>query len=115
MSARIVWAALPLRKVFAKSGAFGLSTVAAGLVIGPALSWVDCRPSYLFSTGDVLDTVYKPPDGVGWFIVVGQMAMDAISFLKPIGFYKVHLLHVFAQVAPFPEFVILVVHLFPSL
>ena len=28
--------------MFGKSGAFGLSTVAAGLVIGPALSWVDC-------------------------------------------------------------------------
>ena len=95
--------------MFGKSGAFGLSTVAAGLVIGPALSWVDCRPSYLFSTGDVLDTVDKPPDGVGWFIVVGQMAMDAISFLKPIGFYKVHLLHVFTQIAPFSEFVVLAV------
>ena len=43
--------------MFGKSGAFGLSTVAAGLVIRPALSWVDCRPSYLFSTGDVLDAV----------------------------------------------------------
>ena len=95
--------------MFRKSGAFGLSTVAAGLVIGPALPWVDCRPSNLFSTGDVLNTVYKPPDGVGWFIVMGQMAMDAVSFLKPIGFYKVHLQHVFTQVAPFPEFIILAV------
>ena len=58
--------------MFRKSGAFGLSTIAAGFIIRPALSRVHSRPSYLLSTGYILDTVYKPPDGVGWFMVNGH-------------------------------------------
>ena len=95
--------------MFGKPCTFRFFTVAAGLIIRPALSRIYSGANYLFSTRHIFYTVDEPPDGVGWYVVVGQVAMNPVLLLKPVGLNKVHFLHMGTRITPFTKFVVFAV------
>ena len=95
--------------MFGQPCTFRFFTVAAGLIIRPALSRIDRRAHYLFTTWHIFYTVDKPPDGIGWYVVMGQVAMNTVLLLKPVGLNKVHFLHMGTRITPFTKFVVFTV------
>ena len=90
--------------MFGQPSTFRCFTVAAGFIIAPALSRIYSGANYLFATRHIFYTVDEPPDSIGWYVVMGQVAMNPVLLLKPVGLNIVPFLHMGTRITSFTKF-----------